>query len=41
MNSMLPDGVQAANNCRSVINLAMSAVNNVLRGSGESVEKDF
>ncbi len=41
MNSMLPDGVQAANNCRSVINLAMSAVNSVLRASGESVEKDF
>lgn len=41
MNSMLPDGVQAANNCRSVINLAMSAVNSVLRASGESAEKDF
>ncbi len=41
MNSMLPDGIQAANNCRSVINLAMSAVNDVLRVSGGTVEKDF
>jgi hypothetical protein len=41
MNSMLPDELQAASNCRSVVNLAMSAVNDVLRGSGGSVEKDF